>query len=93
MIDQNTDLSVPENIKAARLQLGISQIKDLEALLETGADTVRQWESGRRPIPGPAKVALRLLLEKQAAGGTVAGAILEPTMAPPANQAARAKGE
>jgi DNA-binding transcriptional regulator YiaG len=61
----------PAEIRAARLALGYTQQQLADALGITGeyaADTVRSWESGRRPISGPASVAIRLLLDMQAKG-------------------------
>jgi DNA-binding transcriptional regulator YiaG len=56
----------PDEVKAARLQLGMTQQQLAHALGLTGdtaKDTVRQWESGRRPISGPAAQCLRYLLK------------------------------
>lgn len=55
----------PETIKAARLELGLTQRGLAEALRLSepyGKDVVRSWESGRRPISGPAAVAIELML-------------------------------
>lgn len=57
----------PNEVKAAREALGLS-CNQLGELLELEGkykgDTVRTWENGRRPISGPARVAIRLLLER-----------------------------
>ena len=56
----------PADIKSARKSLGLSQQGLAEALRLTGAygkDTVRSWEAGRRPISGPAQVAIELLVK------------------------------
>lgn len=56
----------PEQVKDARLQLGMTQAQLAHALGlvgDTAKDTVRQWESGRRPISGPAAQCLRYLLK------------------------------
>jgi DNA-binding transcriptional regulator YiaG len=56
----------PDEIKAARLQLGMTQAQLAAALGLDGAtakDTFRQWESGRRPISGTAAQCLRYLLK------------------------------
>lgn len=58
----------PEEVKAARLELGLTQAQLAAALgLNTtyGKDTVRSWESGRRPISGPAQVAITLMLKER----------------------------
>lgn len=54
----------PLQVKAARLALGMNQREFAEAL-KVGEPTVRSWESGRRPISGPAQVAIALMLEKR----------------------------
>jgi DNA-binding transcriptional regulator YiaG len=62
---------IPAEVKSARLALGYTQQQLADALGITGeyaADTVRSWESGRRPISGPASVAIRLMLDMQAKG-------------------------
>lgn len=56
-----------EDLRAARKELGFKSQADLARELETAPDTVRAWESGKRPIPGPARVAVRLLLERMPA--------------------------
>ena len=53
----------PAEIKAARLALGLSQSGLAEALrLANGDRTVRNWESGRIAITGPASLALEALV-------------------------------
>lgn len=54
------------DVKAARQRLGLTQEGLAEALLipgPYGKDTVRSWESGRRPISGPAQVAIELMVK------------------------------
>lgn len=58
----------PLEITAARLALGMNKRQFAEALELAGEATVRSWESGRRPISGPAKVAIRLLLQREQSG-------------------------
>lgn len=53
----------PLEIKAARLALGMNQREFAEALRLSSQATVRSWESGRRPISGPATVAIELMLK------------------------------
>jgi DNA-binding transcriptional regulator YiaG len=56
----------PDAVKAARVQLGMTQDQFAEALGLEGDDrtrTVRNWESGRRAIGGPAVQCLRYLLK------------------------------
>lgn len=57
----------PDQVKGARERLGLTQ-RELAARLHLaepyGKDVVRSWETGRRPISGPAQAALELMLEK-----------------------------
>ena len=60
----------PADLRAARQTLGLSTAK-LAALLrlgEHGGRTVRRGEAGDSAIPGPAQVAIELLLERHQAG-------------------------
>lgn len=57
----------PAEVKAARLALGMTQA-DLAAALELSSDgkrTIRHWETedGKFQITGPARVAIRLMVE------------------------------
>lgn len=51
----------PDSLKTARQQLGLTQ-SGLAALLRCDARTIRRWEVGDWPVPGPAQVALEALL-------------------------------
>lgn len=55
----------PEEVAAARKRLGLTQA-ELASWLELegvhAKDTVRKWESGARPISGPARVAIKAFL-------------------------------
>lgn len=54
----------PIEVKTARLALGMSQ-RELAETLRMGLDggrAVRRWESGDRPISGPASVAIEAML-------------------------------
>jgi DNA-binding transcriptional regulator YiaG len=53
----------PREIKVARLALGMNQREFAEALRVGSEAVIRSWESGRRPISGPATVAIELLLK------------------------------
>lgn len=53
----------PLQIRAARIALGMNQREFAEALRVSSEATVRSWESGRRPISGPATVAIELMLK------------------------------
>lgn len=60
-IDQD-DRMTPAEIKAARHALGMTQAQlaaALELAGDSGARTVRNWEQGRNPITGPARVLIR----------------------------------
>lgn len=53
-----------EEFRAARKALGLSAAKMAKAL-EMGKDggrSIRRWEAGEHPIPGPAAVAVRLMV-------------------------------
>lgn len=54
----------PDTVKQIREQLGLSQ-SGMARLLRlhpvNGRRTVRRWELGEVPVPGPAAVALELL--------------------------------
>jgi DNA-binding transcriptional regulator YiaG len=55
-----------DDVKAARLQLGMTQDQFADALGLVGGDrdrTVRNWEEGRRAIGGPAAQCIRYLLK------------------------------
>lgn len=63
----------PDQVRNARRQLGLTQAELAERLRlapATGKDTVRSWESGKRPITGPAQVALEYMLRDVDAGRT-----------------------
>lgn len=56
----------PDDIRAARLQLGMTQEQLANALGIIGKDaarTVRNWENGRRTISPPAAQCIRYLLK------------------------------
>lgn len=55
----------PDDVREARQRLGITQAElavRLRLAPATGKDTVRSWESGKRPITGPAQVAIEYML-------------------------------
>jgi DNA-binding transcriptional regulator YiaG len=58
----------PTELREARQKLGLSAAGLAKALRlgANGGRTVRRWEAGG-PIPGPAQVAIELMLEKTAA--------------------------
>lgn len=49
-----------DEFRAALAALGLSQVAAASAL-EVDERTVRRWIAGERAIPGPARVALRLM--------------------------------
>ena len=56
----------PDEVRAARRELGLTQQGLADALQLDGRyskDTVRSWESGGRPISGPARVAIGLMIQ------------------------------
>lgn len=59
----------PDDIARARKRLSLTAAGLGRALELEGRDpglTVRRWETGMTPISGPARVAIRLMLEAQA---------------------------
>jgi DNA-binding transcriptional regulator YiaG len=54
-----------KEFRGARRKLGLSARGMANALDmgEWGSRTVRRWEAGDSPIPGPAAVAVKLLIE------------------------------
>lgn len=74
MSDLNAPMSASE-VKEARLRLGFTtqeQLADALGLTATyRKDTVRSWESGRVPISGPSRLALRMMLRDK-------GLLVEP---------------
>ena len=50
-----------ENIRLARLRLGLTQ-REFANLLNTSKPTVERWESAQKPVHGPVTVLLSLLL-------------------------------
>ncbi len=53
----------PAEVKKSRLQLEMTQHELAAALRVASEATIRSWESGRRPIGGPAVVAILLMLK------------------------------
>jgi len=54
-----------EEFKACRIAAGLETQRAAALALETDLRTVQRWEAGDRAVPGPARVALRLLLERR----------------------------
>lgn len=52
----------PAEIRAAREKLGVTTQQLAEAL-ECTVRAVQMWEAGERNVPGPARVAIRLMLQ------------------------------
>ena len=52
-----------EELKAARLALGLSQDEFAQLVRVSSGRTVRKWEDGERQIPGPVTVLVALFLE------------------------------
>jgi DNA-binding transcriptional regulator YiaG len=61
----NGSLSRPDALRAARLSLGMTQSRLAEVLqlAGNGSRTVRRWESGASPIPGPVAMLLTIWVE------------------------------
>lgn len=58
-----------EEFKAARLAAGLATQRSAARFLQSDLRTVQRWEGGERPIPGPAKAAVMLLLETRNSEG------------------------
>jgi DNA-binding transcriptional regulator YiaG len=56
-----------DEFRAALEGLGLSQVAAAQAL-EVDARTVRRWALGEREVPGPVRVALRLMRLLPASG-------------------------
>jgi DNA-binding transcriptional regulator YiaG len=58
----------PAQLRNARAALGLSAAKLARALRlgAGGGRTVRRWEAGANPIPGPAQVAVEMMLAMRA---------------------------
>ena len=58
----------PDQIKEARLRLGLTQTQLAKRLRMKGdgARQIRAWESGEYPITGPASLAIEYMLKEQA---------------------------
>jgi hypothetical protein len=52
-----------EELKAARLALGLSQEEFAQLVRVSSGRTVRKWEDGERQIPGPVTVLVALFLD------------------------------
>jgi DNA-binding transcriptional regulator YiaG len=50
----------PAEVTAAREALGLTR-RQLASRMEVTPRTVQMWEAGDRAIPGPARLALRLM--------------------------------
>lgn len=60
----------PTELREARRVLGLSTA-GLAKVLKLGAQggrTVRRWESGESSIPGPAEVAVTMMMQQQRKG-------------------------
>lgn len=57
----------PADLRAARKRLGLTQHGLAEALRmgKWGWQTISKWENGDTPVPGPAQVAIELLLKQR----------------------------
>ena len=62
----------PAELKAARKKLGMSaaELADVLLLGRGGGRSIRRWEAGDSRIPGPAEVAINLLLQSQLASSS-----------------------
>lgn len=63
-----TDVTA-KKFRATRLAAGLTTVRVAAQALESDRRTVRRWEAGERAVPGPARMALRLLLQARLAPG------------------------
>jgi DNA-binding transcriptional regulator YiaG len=57
----------PDEFKAARIRLDLHQ-EPLAKALRLGADgarTIRRWEEGEKPVPGPVALIIGLMLTRE----------------------------
>ena len=52
----------PAEFRAARKKLGLSAQKMAQALKMPSGRTIRRWEAGDNPVPGPVVVAVQYML-------------------------------
>lgn len=67
-----------DQLREARQKLGLSTAGLARALRlgKAGARTVRRWESGENHIPGPAQVAIEMMLERLPASSAATGGLV-----------------
>lgn len=58
-----------EEFRATRLAAGLTTVRAAAQALESDRRTVQRWKAGERAVRGPARVALRLLLQARLAPG------------------------
>ena len=68
----------PGEFRGLRLAAGLSTARAAAEALESDVRTVQRWEAGHRAVPGPARVALRLLRERRDIGAGTAGKPANP---------------
>lgn len=66
----------PAEVRAAREAFGLTQ-KQMDQKLGVGKDTTRDWERGKRAVPGPAALAVKLLLALRDAKRASASALYQ----------------
>lgn len=55
----------PRDFETMRAAIG--EVEEVAAMMEVGRVTIYRWETGKRAIPGPARVLIRLLHERHLA--------------------------
>lgn len=58
----------PDQVREAQRRLGLSDAGLARFLGVSQPVTIRRWKAGRNPVPGPASLALRYALDRQARG-------------------------
>lgn len=62
-LPEGAGIMTGEELKAARLALGLSQEEFAQLVRVSSGRTVRKWEDGERQIPGPVTVLVALFLD------------------------------
>lgn len=60
-----TTTMTPREFESLRTSIG--SVEEVAEAMEVGRVTVYRWETGKREIPGPARVLIRILAERAAA--------------------------
>jgi DNA-binding transcriptional regulator YiaG len=65
----------PDEARAIREKFGLTQ-REMDERLGVGKDSYRDWERAKRDVPGPAALALRLIVALYDDGRTACRTVL-----------------